>query len=250
MVVALAFGAGPVTDAFFVAFRIPNILRRLLAEGAAEDVGDPEGDEKRVGHRPGAERERHDHVADEADHAAQQRGAADGAERADDLSFGRAHLEIAPLFGHDAPRATRHAARSEAVRGDGGVAKGAFTWRIRSRRRSVSGKTSDGGSAIGPCDRGYAPWSRRLVPWKVRPRPQRSSRPSALSTRPCRRACSTATPRPARSPPSPADSPLTADPRRRAPAADPPPRESDAHLLPGRRGSRRRRRRFCRSLRP
>jgi putative peptidoglycan lipid II flippase len=34
MVVALAFGAGPVTDAFFVAFRIPNTLRRLLAEGA------------------------------------------------------------------------------------------------------------------------------------------------------------------------------------------------------------------------
>ena len=34
MVVALAFGAGPVTDAFLVAFRIPNILRRLLAEGA------------------------------------------------------------------------------------------------------------------------------------------------------------------------------------------------------------------------
>jgi putative peptidoglycan lipid II flippase len=34
MVVALAFGAGPVTDAFFVAFRIPNILRRLLGEGA------------------------------------------------------------------------------------------------------------------------------------------------------------------------------------------------------------------------
>ena len=33
-VVAQVFGAGPVTDAFFVAFRIPNILRRLLAEGA------------------------------------------------------------------------------------------------------------------------------------------------------------------------------------------------------------------------
>jgi len=33
-VVALVFGAGPVTDAFFVAYRIPNILRRLLAEGA------------------------------------------------------------------------------------------------------------------------------------------------------------------------------------------------------------------------
>lgn len=34
MVVALVYGAGPVTDAFFVAFRIPNVLRRLLAEGA------------------------------------------------------------------------------------------------------------------------------------------------------------------------------------------------------------------------
>lgn len=34
MVVAHAFGAGPMTDAFFVAFRIPNLLRRLLAEGA------------------------------------------------------------------------------------------------------------------------------------------------------------------------------------------------------------------------
>ena len=34
MIVALVFGAGPITDAFFVAFRIPNILRRLLAEGA------------------------------------------------------------------------------------------------------------------------------------------------------------------------------------------------------------------------
>jgi putative peptidoglycan lipid II flippase len=34
MIVALAFGAGPITDAFFVAYRIPNILRRLLAEGA------------------------------------------------------------------------------------------------------------------------------------------------------------------------------------------------------------------------
>ena len=34
VVVAHAFGAGPLTDAFFVAFRIPNLLRRLLAEGA------------------------------------------------------------------------------------------------------------------------------------------------------------------------------------------------------------------------
>ncbi len=34
MVVARYFGAGLVTDAFFAAFRIPNILRRLLAEGS------------------------------------------------------------------------------------------------------------------------------------------------------------------------------------------------------------------------
>lgn len=34
MVVALTFGAGGMTDAFVVAFRIPNILRRLLGEGA------------------------------------------------------------------------------------------------------------------------------------------------------------------------------------------------------------------------
>jgi len=33
MVVALAFGAGPVTDAFFVAFRIPNILRHSSPRG-------------------------------------------------------------------------------------------------------------------------------------------------------------------------------------------------------------------------
>lgn len=34
MVVAAFFGAGIATDAFFVAFRIPNLLRRLLAEGS------------------------------------------------------------------------------------------------------------------------------------------------------------------------------------------------------------------------
>ncbi|NYT45035.1 murein biosynthesis integral membrane protein MurJ [Alcaligenaceae bacterium] len=32
--IASAFGAGPLTDAFWVAFRIPNLLRRLFAEGA------------------------------------------------------------------------------------------------------------------------------------------------------------------------------------------------------------------------
>jgi len=33
-VIARAFGAGMYTDAFFVAFKIPNLLRRLFAEGA------------------------------------------------------------------------------------------------------------------------------------------------------------------------------------------------------------------------
>ncbi|NMG63672.1 murein biosynthesis integral membrane protein MurJ [Azoarcus indigens] len=33
-VVARAFGAGMATDAFFVAFRLPNLLRRMFAEGA------------------------------------------------------------------------------------------------------------------------------------------------------------------------------------------------------------------------
>ncbi|MYN14722.1 murein biosynthesis integral membrane protein MurJ [Pusillimonas sp. TS35] len=34
VLIASAFGAGPLTDAFWVAFRIPNLLRRLFAEGA------------------------------------------------------------------------------------------------------------------------------------------------------------------------------------------------------------------------
>ncbi|MBU3694382.1 MAG: murein biosynthesis integral membrane protein MurJ [Rhodocyclaceae bacterium] len=33
-VIARVFGAGAVTDAFFVAFRLPNLLRRMFAEGA------------------------------------------------------------------------------------------------------------------------------------------------------------------------------------------------------------------------
>lgn len=32
--IARVFGAGPATDAFFVAFKIPNLMRRLFAEGA------------------------------------------------------------------------------------------------------------------------------------------------------------------------------------------------------------------------
>src|SRR5690606_18176336 len=34
VLIARAFGASLATDAFFVAFRIPNLLRRLFAEGA------------------------------------------------------------------------------------------------------------------------------------------------------------------------------------------------------------------------
>jgi putative peptidoglycan lipid II flippase len=34
MIIAKTFGAGLATDAFFVAFRLPNLLRRLFAEGA------------------------------------------------------------------------------------------------------------------------------------------------------------------------------------------------------------------------
>src|ERR671913_695642 len=33
-IIARVFGAGAMTDAFFVAFKIPNLLRRLFAEGA------------------------------------------------------------------------------------------------------------------------------------------------------------------------------------------------------------------------
>src|SRR5215471_12249990 len=33
-VVGYMFGSGPAADAFFVAFRIPNLLRRFVAEGA------------------------------------------------------------------------------------------------------------------------------------------------------------------------------------------------------------------------
>src|SRR5436190_10280809 len=33
-IIARAFGASLATDAFFVAFRIPNLLRRLFAEGS------------------------------------------------------------------------------------------------------------------------------------------------------------------------------------------------------------------------
>ncbi|MCB5362874.1 murein biosynthesis integral membrane protein MurJ [Pusillimonas sp. CC-YST705] len=55
VLVAGAFGAGPLTDAFWVAFRIPNLLRRLFAEGAFSQAFVPilgqvraEGDDESV----------------------------------------------------------------------------------------------------------------------------------------------------------------------------------------------------------
>ncbi|MGZ8137530.1 MAG: murein biosynthesis integral membrane protein MurJ, partial [Methylococcaceae bacterium] len=38
MLIARLFGVDPATDAFFVAFKIPNFLRRLFAEGAFAHV--------------------------------------------------------------------------------------------------------------------------------------------------------------------------------------------------------------------
>ncbi|MFP4085068.1 MAG: murein biosynthesis integral membrane protein MurJ [Desulfonatronovibrio sp.] len=55
LIIAFTLGAGPVADAFFVAFRLPNLLRRLFAEGSLtmafipvftkirNSQGDPEG---------------------------------------------------------------------------------------------------------------------------------------------------------------------------------------------------------------
>ncbi len=34
VLIAAAVGTGPVADAFFVAFRLPNLFRRLFGEGA------------------------------------------------------------------------------------------------------------------------------------------------------------------------------------------------------------------------
>lgn len=62
-VVARTFGAGVATDAFFVAFRLPNLLRRLFAEGAFSQAFVPILAEYK--NRRGDEETRHlvDHVA-------------------------------------------------------------------------------------------------------------------------------------------------------------------------------------------
>ncbi len=53
-------------------------VERALGENGAEMVGQPEGDEERVGDRPGADNGREHDVAHEAGQARQQRVAADG----------------------------------------------------------------------------------------------------------------------------------------------------------------------------
>jgi putative peptidoglycan lipid II flippase len=50
--IARAFGAGLATDAFFVAFRIPNLLRRLFAEGAFSQAFVPVLAEHKNRHSP------------------------------------------------------------------------------------------------------------------------------------------------------------------------------------------------------
>src|SRR5207248_1710176 len=60
---ARAFGASAYTDAFIVAFRLPNLLRRLFAEGAFSQAFVPILSEYQTKHGNGATKELADHVA-------------------------------------------------------------------------------------------------------------------------------------------------------------------------------------------
>ncbi len=62
MVIAVSFGATGATDAFFVAFRIPNFLRRLFAEGAFSQAFVPVFSEYRERHDSQALKDLVDHV--------------------------------------------------------------------------------------------------------------------------------------------------------------------------------------------
>src|SRR4051812_40338478 len=62
-VIAALFGAGVASDAFFVAFRIPNLLRRLFAEGAFAQAFVPVLAEHRTRLGDGPTRELVDRVA-------------------------------------------------------------------------------------------------------------------------------------------------------------------------------------------
>ena len=61
--------------------------KRALGEDGAEMVGQPEGDEEGVGHGARAEHRRHDHVADEAGEARDERQSADRGDAPDHAGF-------------------------------------------------------------------------------------------------------------------------------------------------------------------
>ncbi|MYM36499.1 murein biosynthesis integral membrane protein MurJ [Duganella sp. FT50W] len=61
--IARAFGAGGMTDAYIVAFRIPNLLRRLFAEGAFSQAFVPILSEYKNKQGPEASKQLVDHVA-------------------------------------------------------------------------------------------------------------------------------------------------------------------------------------------
>lgn len=63
IIIARAFGAGALTDAFWVAFRIPNLLRRLFAEGAFAQAFVPILGEVKNQHEPEAVKVLLDRVA-------------------------------------------------------------------------------------------------------------------------------------------------------------------------------------------
>jgi putative peptidoglycan lipid II flippase len=63
IIIARTFGAGPLTDAFWVAFRIPNLLRRLFAEGAFAQAFIPILGEVKNQHEPEAVKVLLDRVA-------------------------------------------------------------------------------------------------------------------------------------------------------------------------------------------
>ena len=63
IIIARAFGAGALTDAFWVAFRIPNLLRRLFAEGAFAQAFVPILGEAKSSHREAEVRTLLDRVA-------------------------------------------------------------------------------------------------------------------------------------------------------------------------------------------
>ena len=63
VMVARIFGASIATDAFFVAFRIPNLLRRLFAEGAFSQAFVPILAEYKNRRTPAETRKLIDHIA-------------------------------------------------------------------------------------------------------------------------------------------------------------------------------------------